>query len=205
MQQVRYGVFLRPDPQTCAAVTMITGQVRAQYGFVSAGAFPPHASLVGSLPLAAPVEDLVAGVDQALSSIRPFPVINSGVSPMGRVIVYDVHSLDGRPNAALVELAGTIDGAVRPLLAASPAGSLPADVSETGRWHGHLSLASHDLYQREDLHDEVLDYIGGLAVPHPPRFKAEVITLYRFEHRDWTGDWWTQLAWSHVHSWRLGR
>ncbi len=173
VQQVRYGVFLRPDPQTCAAVTTITGQV--------------------------------AGVDEALSSTRPLPVINSGVSPVGQVIVYDVHSLDGQPNAALVELAGSVDEAVRPLSAAPPDGSLPADVSEPGRWHGHLSLASHDLYPRADLHDEVLDYIGGLVVPCPPRFEADVIALYRFEHPDWTGAWWTELAWSHVHSWWLDR
>jgi hypothetical protein len=32
---VRHGVFLRPDPLTCAAVTRITTQLRAQYGLVS--------------------------------------------------------------------------------------------------------------------------------------------------------------------------
>ena len=48
--QFRFGVFLRPDPKTCAAVTQITSQLRAQYGLVSAGAFPPHITLAGSLP-----------------------------------------------------------------------------------------------------------------------------------------------------------
>ena len=44
-EQIRYGVFLRPDPATSVAVTQITGQLRAQYGLVSAGAFPPHVTL----------------------------------------------------------------------------------------------------------------------------------------------------------------
>ena len=52
--QFRFGVFLRPDPKTCAAVTQITSQLRAQYGLVSAGAFPPHITLAGSLPLVVP-------------------------------------------------------------------------------------------------------------------------------------------------------
>jgi hypothetical protein len=38
---VRYGVFFTPDARTSAAVTTITGLVRAQFGLVSAGAFPP--------------------------------------------------------------------------------------------------------------------------------------------------------------------
>lgn len=36
----RYGIFLRPDARTCRAVTVVTDQIRAQYGLVSAGAFP---------------------------------------------------------------------------------------------------------------------------------------------------------------------
>jgi SAM-dependent methyltransferase len=42
---VRYGVFLTPDARTSAAVTTISGFIRAQFGLVSAGAFPPHVTL----------------------------------------------------------------------------------------------------------------------------------------------------------------
>ena len=202
--EVRYGVFLRPDPRTCAAVTRITDQLRAQYGFVSAGAFPPHATLVGSLPLARPVADLIETLDGVLAPIGPFEIENSGVTVMGRVIVYDVHSIDHRPNGALLDLAARVDTAVRTLLAEPPTGSLPADVRTADRWHGHLSLASHDLYGREELRAEVLDYVNGLGVPCPPRFTAEVVALYRFEHSTWTGQWWHDLTWSHVRSWQLG-
>ncbi len=55
--QFRFGVFLRPDPKTCAAVTQITGQLRAQYGLISAGAFPPHVTLAGSLPVVVPLAE----------------------------------------------------------------------------------------------------------------------------------------------------
>lgn len=201
--EVRYGVFLRPDPRTCAAVTTITDQLRAQYGFVSAGAFPPHATLVGSLPLARPVAELIGTLDGVLAPLGPFEIENAGVTVMGRVIVYDVHSIDQRPNGALTDLAARVDAAVRPLLAEPPAGSLPADVKTAGRWHGHLSLASHDLYAREELRAEVLDYVKGLDVACPPRFTAEVVAAYRFEHPNWTGHWWHDLRWSHVRSWRL--
>lgn len=44
----RFGVFLRPDPVTCAAVTAITGQLRVRYGLVSAGR--AAAELVGEQP-----------------------------------------------------------------------------------------------------------------------------------------------------------
>ena len=57
--QFRFGVFLRPDPKTCAAVTQITSQLRAQYGLVSAGAFPPHITLAGSLPVVVPLAELI--------------------------------------------------------------------------------------------------------------------------------------------------
>lgn len=48
---VRYGVSLTPDAKTSAAVTSITGFVRAQFGPESAQRVPSHVTLVGSLPL----------------------------------------------------------------------------------------------------------------------------------------------------------
>lgn len=138
-----------------------------------------------------------------LAPLSSFVVENAGVVPLERVIVYDVHSIYERPNHALIDLAGTIDTAVRPLLTVPPSGSLPADVKDADRWRGHLSLASHDLYDRPELRPEVLDYIRALDVAFPPRFTADVVALYQFEHPNWTGRWWQNLRWSHVRSWRL--
>jgi hypothetical protein len=187
----RYGVFLRPDPLTCAAVTRITGQLRAQFGLVSAGAFPPHATLAGSLPLAGPPEELT----RALAPVARFTVRNHGLAWLNGGLVYDVH---GEPMAAL---AATVDAAVRPLL--TPAPGLPADLFEPGRWHAHLSLGSHDLAARPDLHEEVEAFVRGLSVEVPAEFSAEVVALYRLEHATWTGSWWRAMTWEHVRSWRL--
>ena len=187
----RYGVFLRPDPLTCAAVTSITGQLRAQFGLVSAGAFPPHATLAGSLPLAGPPEELA----RALAPVAPFTVRNHGLAWLGGGLIYDVHG-DG-----MVELAAAVDAVVRPLL--EPATGLAADLFERGRWHAHLSLGSHDLIERRDLHDEVEAYVRGLAVDVPAEFRAEVVAVYRLEHETWTGRWWRAMEWEHVRSLRL--
>ena len=187
----RYGVFLRPDPLTCAAVTRITGQLRAQFGLVSAGAFPPHATLAGSLPLAGPPEALL----HALVPVAPFTVRNHGLAWLNGGLVYDVHG------AEMAQLAATVDAAVRPQLA--PAPGLAADLFEPDRWHAHLSLGSHDLAARPDLHGEVEEFVRGLAVEVPAEFPAEIVAVYRLEHETWTGAWWQAMEWEHVRSLRL--
>jgi hypothetical protein len=89
-------------------------------------------------------------------------VRNRGIGRLGPPsVVYDVHELDGQPNPALVALAATVDAAVRPLLADAP--GLPADLYTPDRWRAHLSLASHDLFDRADLLDEVEEYVRGLG------------------------------------------
>jgi hypothetical protein len=187
----RYGVFLRPDPLTCAAVTRITGQLRAQFGLVSAGAFPPHATLAGSLPLAGPAEELL----RALAPVAPFTVQNHGLAWLNGGLVYDVHGPE------LAQLAATVDAAVRPQL--EPAPGLAADLFEPERWRAHLSLGSHDLAARPDLHEEVEAYVRGLAVEVPAEFPAEIVAVYRLEHETWTGSWWRAMTWEHVRSVRL--
>lgn len=191
----RYGVFLRPDPQTCAAVTRISGQLRAQYGLVSAGAFPPHATLAGSLPLAGPEAELIFSLHAALARLAPCTVRNHGLGWLNDGLIYDVH------DEPLTELAAAVDAAVRPLL--GPAPGLAADTFDRERWHAHLSLGSHDLAARPDLHDEVEAYVRGLAVEVPAEFAAEHLALYRLEHESWTGAWWRAMEWEHVRSWRL--
>jgi 2'-5' RNA ligase len=201
---VRHGVFLRPDPLTCAAVTRITTQLRAQYGLVSAGAFPPHVTLAGSLPVADGEPALVQALDDALAPVAPFPVRSRGIGRLGPPsVVYDVHELDGEANPALVALAATVDAAVRPLLVAAP--GLPADLYAPGRWRAHISLASHDLFAREDLREEVEEYVRGLDVDVPASFTADTVALYSFEHPSWTGAWWDDMRWEYRRSWRLHR
>src|SRR4051812_19334394 len=153
----RYGVFLRPDPLTCAAVTQITAQLRAQYGLVSANAFPPHATLAGSLPIADPAE-LVTALSRLFAGVTPFPVANAGLVRMWGGLVYAIHDVFGAPNVALVNLAAAVQSTVRPLLSDVAPGEPEADLSTPGEWVAHLSLASHDLAERPDLLDEVDEY-----------------------------------------------
>ncbi|MEV0777136.1 2'-5' RNA ligase family protein [Streptomyces sp. NPDC050428] len=201
----RYGVYLRPDPTTCAAVTAVTTQLRAQYGIVSAGAFPPHATLVGSCHITEPVGAIVDAVTRGLAEAAPFTVHNAGVRRQGVGLVYDVHHLaDGiTPNPAFVDLAARVDKAVAPLR--SPAPNPAGHRFDRDTFRAHLSLVSHDMYVRPDLSEEVEEYVGGLPVPFPESFPGDTVTLYRTRSDDWTGRWWQTLTWEHVHTWRLRR
>ncbi|MDP4501275.1 2'-5' RNA ligase family protein [Nonomuraea turcica] len=199
----RYGVYLRPDPVTCAAVTAVTGQLRAQYGFVSAGAFPPHATLVGSRHITAPVDIIKDAVTEGLSGIRAFTVYNAGIRRQGVGLVYDVHHLADAttPNQAFVELAAAVDKAIVPLM--TPAPNPDEHRFDPATFQAHLSLASHDLYERPDLRQEVEEYARGLRVDHPDRFSGNTVSLYRTHSDDWTGRWWHTLTWEHLHTWQL--
>jgi hypothetical protein len=199
----RYGVYLRPDPQTCMLVTQLTGQLRAQYGFVSAGAFPPHATLVGSQHLDATTSDIVKAVTKGLADQRAFTVHNSGIAKLGFGFVYDVHHLAdaSTPNAAFVELAAAVDAAVAPLV--TPAPDPEPHRFDRDRFRAHLSLASHDLLVRPDLAEEVGEYLRALPATPPAQFLGDTVALYRTRSDDWTGRWWTTLTWEHVHTWKL--
>ena len=200
--QFRFGVFLRPDPKTCAAVTQITTQLRAQYGLISASAFPPHVTLAGSLPVVVPLAELIQLIGFVLRRAPRFTVQNLGVRRIGdSALAYDVSALDGAPNRRLSDLAGAVDSVVRPLL--GPSGGLPPDLYEPDRWMPHISLVSHELRIRADLREEVEDYLNDLGIIPPASFFADTVSLYRFAHNTWTGSWWRDMRWEHVRSWRL--
>ncbi len=199
----RYGVYLRPDPATCLAVTTITSQLRAQYGFISAGAFPPHATLVGSQHVPGDEEALVAAVAAALADQAPFTVHNSGLVRQEAGPFFDVHHrADGHTvNTDLVDLARAVHTVVDPMTTAAV--NPPPDKFDPQSWHAHLSLASHDLYTRPDLIEEVVAYVDDLPVSWPTSFTGDTVTMYRTRSEDWTGRWWHTLTWSHMHTWRL--
>jgi hypothetical protein len=200
----RYGVFLRPDPRTSLAVTTVSMQLRAQFGFISAGAFPPHATLVGSQHLGRDEDTIADAVTKALAPLTSFPVVNSGIRRLGVAVVYDVHHLaDATPNTPLVELATAVDTAVAPLR--RPAEDPEPNQFDRHAFRAHLSLASHDLRVRPDLSEEVEEFVHGLGVETPPTFSADTVSLYRTRSDDWTGRYWLSLTWEHLRSWRLPR
>lgn len=198
----RYGVYLRPDPRTCRAVTVVTDQLRAQYGLVSAGAFPPHATLVGSQPFGRDVADVEHALTELLRDRPAFDVHNAGVRRQGIGYVYDVAERpDGSLNQDFVQLARDVDAAVAPFRRPMHA-PLPNDY-DPEHWRAHLSLASHDLYGRPDLRDEVGAFIHGLQVEVPSDFRGDTVVLYRTSSPDWSGRWWHTMTWEHVRTWAL--
>lgn len=199
----RYGVFLRPDPRTSMAVTTVTTQLRAQFGFISAGAFPPHATLVGSQHLGRDEDAICDAVTAALAPLTSFLVVNSGVGRLrGGAVVYDIHHVaDGSPNAPLVELAAAVDAAVAPLR--RPADDPEPNLFDRDAFRAHLSLASHDLSVRPDLSAEVEEFIHGLGIEASATFAGDTVSLYRTRSDDWSGRYWLTLTWEHLHTWRL--
>lgn len=198
----RYGIYLRPDAQTCRAVTVVTDQLRAQYGLLSAGAFPPHATLVGSQPFGFAEVEVIEAVTALLADRPPFAVHNAGVRQQGQGFVYDVsENTDGTVNEDVVRLARDIEATVAPFRRPMR-NPLPNDfVPELFR--AHLSLASHDLYERPDLQTEVGDFIRELEVPVPSGFAGRTVVMYRTACVDWSGRWWKTMTWEHVRTWQL--
>jgi hypothetical protein len=199
----RYGVYLRPDPNSCLAVTTVTAQLRAQYGFVSAGVFPPHATLVGSQHLGRDEDAIVSALDDVLTDRPAFDVHNSGVRPLGIGYVYDVHHrADGSVNSELLDLARAVDAAVEQVRL--PMNSPELHTFDPEGFRAHFSLASHDLYERPDLREEVAEFLAALDVRYTPDFRGDTVALYRTSSPDWSGRWWRTLEFEHVRSWRLG-
>lgn len=197
-----YGVFLRPDATTAVAISNVTFHVARQFGFVSAGAFPPHATLAGSVPLLAEPDEVVALLDPALRDRAGFPVHNLGIVKHATAITYEVDRMpDGRKNDELRELAVDVNAVLQPH-------AVPLDAHLVGefapdRFRAHLSLASHELQARPDLSDEVEEFIRALPFEPSPRFEARDVALYRFFSADWSRRWWEDLTWEHVRTWRL--
>ena len=214
MTEFRYGVFVRPDPATCWTVTQVTTALRAQLRLTSAGAFAPHATLVGNVGLtgaaadtAVAEQELIAALDGVFAGVRPFPVYNSGVVRMvehGKATYqYNIDlDQDARSaNAPLNEVARAVKQAVLPL--SEPVTHLFSTPVADYEFAGHLGLASHELLLDDHLADEVGEYLAGLPLsPAPASFVARWYTLYRFTSAAWDGHWWETLAWDHVRSWR---
>lgn len=200
--QLRYVVFLTPDAMTSAAVTTVTGFVKAQYGVVSAGRFPPHVTLAGSLPLAVGEKRFLDLIGDVAAQHQPFEVRNAGLARLGDSLVYDIHSLNDQPNVALIDLVGAVGDAVRPLVREAP--GLAADVLDRHQWRGHLSLASHELFERTYLRDEIEHFIHDLPVEFPDQLTARKLTAYRLCYPSWTGPWWTDFEWEYLRTFALG-
>lgn len=205
MTNIRYGVFLRPDAVTCWNVTQITLALKHQFGIVSAGAFPPHATLIGNLRTDASPQDLVKILDPVFAATQPFPVYNAGVRHRETgTYQYDVN-LDANGsdiNRPFNDVARRVATAVAPV-SIDVNDFLVPPVSQY-KFAGHMGLASHDLRVDPHLGDEVGEFIAGLGLTPPSSFVARWYSLFEFQS-DWDGHWWETLRWRHLHSWDVAR
>ncbi|MBF4561940.1 heme utilization protein [Microbacterium sp. VKM Ac-2870] len=202
MPEPRYGIFLRPDPTMAWAVTQITHALRAQFGLISAAAFPPHVTIQGSLAIATSVEELEAAVDRAVAARPPVLLITAGIRTPDPGIPIDVHTGErAEPDGELQRLARAIFDAVLPL---GVIGDDRLSPRTPDQFHAHLSLASHDLARRPDLYREVRDFVDGLPVAIPSRSFCDTVSLFEFHTaHSWYDAWWETLTWRHLRSWTL--
>lgn len=203
MTEPVYGVFLLPDAATSAAVSSITFSVERQFGLVSAGRFPPHATLAGSLPIAAGPEVITSALDRVLVDRPAFPVHNSGIVRHGRAVTYDVDRLaDGTTNAPLRRLASDVNRVLAPL--AHEIDATLVSLFDESRFRAHLSLASHELSTHPELTADVEEFVRAVPAPSPsPQFTARRVALYSFTSGGWDGPWWRSLEWEHIRTWAL--
>ncbi len=201
MNSTRYGIFLRPDPETSWAVTRITDALHQQYGLTAAAAFAPHATLIGNLQSAVTEKELVLRLDGMFSDVRPLPVYNHGVrrSPQGSYY-YDINlNRSGtEPNQQLFQVASAVRAATLPLHV--PHNDFLAPNVQDYTFAAHLTLAGFELHVDSRLSEEVGDFIQGLLITAPTSFVASCYTLFEF-HADWSGHWWNNMPWRHIKSW----
>lgn len=201
MNDIRYGIFLRPDPETCWAITQITHAVQQQYGFVAALAFAPHATLIGNLQVDLSEEELVAALDSVFETVQPFPVYNSGIQGTYKgTFEYniDLNAAGTKPNEDLRKIAADVKNVVLPLHVRHEDYLAPNVQDYT--FAGHMGLASFELHVDNRLSDEVGEFITGLPITAPASFVARWYTLFQFR-ADWSGHWWNDMPWRHIKSW----
>lgn len=201
MSDTRYGIFLRPDPATCLAVTQITQAVRQQFGFVAAEVFAPHATFLGNVRTDGTDEELVAVLDPVFGRVMPFPVYNRGVESEPGSVRYNINlDVTGEhPNADLARVNAAIREIVVPLHVRHD--DFLAPNAQDYVFRAHLSLASFELAIEPRLQREVAEFILGLPISVPSSFVLGWYTLFRFPGADWTGYWWNDMPWVHVKSW----
>jgi hypothetical protein len=202
LTDIRYGIFLRPDAATCWTVTQVTHALNKQFGLVSAGAFPPHATLIGNLATRATEAELIAALDPVFHGVRPFPVYNSGITPgTSGSYGYNINldAAGAKPNESLGRVAAAVAEAVAPL-SDRVEDFLTPPVAEY-RFSAHFGLASHDLSVDQSLSAQVGDFLAELPLQPPASFVARWYSLFTFR-ADWSGQWWHNMTWRHIHSWK---
>lgn len=201
MDDIRYGIYLRPDAATSWAVTQITDAVKRQFGVVSAAAFPPHATLIGNLKTKATEAELITALDSVFTAVSAFPVFNSGVYEDAGRFGFDINCDESgqTPNAALHIVYDRVAAAIAPL--SVPHEDYLATPVDAYVFSAHMGLASHDLEVDTRMSAEIGEFIAELPITAPRSFTARWYSLYE-TRSNWEGQWWHNLRWRNLKSWR---
>lgn len=199
---ISYGWYLRPSYAMSRDQAEMHDLLQRQFGLIGGGVFMPHATLKGFFRSDAPVPDIEAAFDRAVAGHQPFTVYNGGPVGWGRgSIVIDIHrTLQGETNAPLQALHESGWREITPLV--NPDCPVTWTEAACENFQAHLTLVMADL--REELFDEVMEFIAEAGPIGPETFRAEYVHLYALRSDDWTGRWWETLEWSLIKSWQLG-
>lgn len=200
----RYGLFLRPPARLAQIQANAHALLRAQYGLVAAGAFPPHVTILGHIPTEVAEAEIIRASAAATDTVPAVHLFNAGLAPYHGGICHGVGRLQGgQPNPALLDLFRRARTHLDPLRTALT-DQYTGGVTEEAQFYAHMSLAGHDLARRPDLADEVLEFLIELDIAAIGEYIADTVSLYRFETASgWEGPWWETMTWKHLRSFRL--
>lgn len=199
--QVRYGYYLRPSPEMCAAQVSMHQLLEHQYGLRAAGKFTPHCTVKGFFKSSAPEAEIRARAATITEGLESFPVWNNGLFRWGdeAIVLTIMRDPEGARNIPLQRLHERALDTLLPLI--DDDCTFTAGEGSGDRFEAHLTLAMADIELR--FFDEILELCRRLAPIGPKCFPAERLHLYAFESEDWPGAWWETLTWRLVDSWSL--
>lgn len=200
-ENVRYGYYLRPSPEMCAAQVRMHQLLERQYGLRVAGKFMPHATIKGFFKSSAQVDEICAAAATISEGMTSFPVWNNGVIGFGNlgIVNWIMRDAAGERNLALAALHERALEALLPLVD-SDCNFSPYEW-RLDKFEAHLTLAMTDI--QPQFFAEILHFCQALAPVGPEMFLAERLHLYCFESDAWHGQWSKTLTWRLLDSWEL--
>jgi hypothetical protein len=199
--RIRYGYYLRPSPEMCAAQVHVHQLLERQYGLRVAGKFMPHCTIKGFFKSSAPEADIRARAATISEGLASFPVWNNRVQGFGNqaIVLSILDDSEGGRNESLQVLHERALDTLLPLID-DDCNFTPGEWNRE-RYDAHLTLAMADIEPR--FFDEILEFCRQLEPIGPELFPAERLHLYAFESDDWHGHWAKTLNWKLVESWSI--
>lgn len=203
--ETRHGIFLRPSARIAARTLEAFTMCERLLGLRAAGAYPPHVTILGSIDLVVPEQELTAALERALAGAAALPV---RVEPLALDAhgTYLSHPISQGPGAPLTALMGRVLAEADPLRTIRDgdfaAAERRTDSPETFR--PHLTVVGHDGADRPGDLPDALAVLGELGLGAAVEEVWDTVSLYRLTAEDWQGRYWETMTWEVARSWRLG-